>query len=320
MDNFIEESIDYLFYNGGFNLITGNQTFEFRIRPNGEIEVTSVNNHIKTIFTGEPEIYQFFAFLIFCDMYSSVQKSTIALCKDKNVSRNNLKALNRIYNIYKSMLSLSGEAFLDAITDDDPGQIDRAMLEKAYEDAGVESSIKFELLKSRIETYAYDFARRFEYWNNLYDEFLATEDYDPLHEYALVKMEELKNNIEANHPTFFTRDEALSVIFARTNQLELDLDMKISGGEAKKHYILNILISLYDYQIDIMDIVMLIKNAFTNASMNEQDEVRVDDFMEAIELSYLPDSIKRLIIASLNELNKKSTKKGNNIISFKPLN
>ena len=92
MDNFIEDSVDYLFYNGGFDFLSGYQKFEFRIRLDGEIEVTSINNHIKTVFKGEPDNYQFFAYVIFCDMFSSHQKSTITLCKDKNVSRNNLKA------------------------------------------------------------------------------------------------------------------------------------------------------------------------------------------------------------------------------------
>ncbi len=322
MDNFIEESINYLFYNGGFDLNTGYQKFEFRIRPNGKIEVNSYNNHIKKTYNGEPDIYQFFAFLIFCDLFSSVQKSTISLCKDKNVSRNNLKALNRVYVIYKNMLSLNGQNLADAICDDDPGALDRIMLEESYDNIPHEiSNLKFEILKARVETFAYDFARKFEYYDHLYDLMLATEDYEAINEYACVKWEELNNNIEANHPNYFSKKETKEILFSMTNKLENELEISFASNEEEKHFILNTLLRLYDYKIDILDIIYYINWAFTLSSQDEKDNVSIEDILTVIELSYLDDNIKDELITKLKiRGNKQNNNKLTQVIVFKRRN
>ncbi len=319
MDNFIEDSISYLFYNGGFDLITGDQRFEFRIRPNGEIEVTSITNHIKKIYKGLPDTYQFFAFLIFCDMYSSKQKTTIVLCKDRNVSNNNINALNIIYSILKTMLSIDGKELYESITSDDPSEIDHIMLQRAFDEEIMNEHLKFELLKERIESLAFYFARRFEYWNNLYDEFLTTEDYEQLHEYAFVRLEELKNNIDAKHPHFFSREETLQILFLRINHLSIDLELDIEGGESQKHLILENLMLLFDLEIDIFDIILLIKDAFEVAIINEEDVVSTSAFIEAIELSYLPDDIIQKLTNKLRSKKKKDNSKMDNILIFKDL-
>ena len=315
MDNFIEDSVNYLYYNGGFDLITGYQRFEFRVRKDGEIEVTSINNHIKTVFKGEPDIYQFFAFLIFCDMYSSHQRTTIALCKDKNVSLNNLKALNRVYEIYKTMLMMDGEHLAEALSDEDPGALDRVMLDYAYDEISEEESkLKFSLIKDRIDSYAYYFARRYEYYDNLYQEMITTDEDDPLNEYARIRWEELENNIDANHDSYFTKDEALRILFERTNKLEKDLMVSIEGGELEKFRILNILMSLYDLKVDVMDIIYLVKCAFSACCMDDRTEVSLGDFLEAIEVCYLDDNIKDSILRKLRD--KSNNKNNGNIIKF----
>ena len=322
MDNFIEESINYLFYNGGFDLNTGYQKFEFRIRPNGKIEVNSSNNHIKTTYTGEPDIYQFFSFLIFCDLFSSVQKSTISLCKDKNVSRNNLKALNRVYVIYKNMLSLDGKMLADAICDDDPGALDRIMLEKSYDKIPCEvSNLKYEIIKARIETYAYNFARRFEYYDHLYDLMLATEDYDAINEYAQVKWEELNNNIEVEHPNYFSKVETREILFSMVNKFESELEIKFTENEEEKHFVLNTLLRLYDYGVDILDIIYYINWAFTLSSQDDKDIVTLEEVLTVLELSYLDDNIRNELISKLNNGNKKNKKNyDTQVIVFKKRN
>lgn len=318
MDNFIEESVNYLFYNGGFDLNTGYQKFEFRIRPNGKIEVNSINNHVKKTYTGEPDIYQFFAFLIFCDLFSSVQKSTISLCKDKNVSRNNLKALNRVYVIYKNMLSLNGEKLAEAICDDDPGALDRIILEENYDVIPYQTSnLKFEILKARIDSYTYDFARKFEYYDHLYDLMLATEDYDAINEYACVKWEELNNNIEAEHPNYFSKAETKEILFSMTNKLERELEMSFADNEEEKHFILNTLLRLYDYNIDILDIIYYINWAFTISSQDGKDNVSIEDILTVLELSYLDDNIRNELISKLKVKNNKINNKVTQIIVFK---
>lgn len=320
MDNFIEDSIDYLFYNGGFDFISGYQRFEFRIRLDGEIEITSINNHIKTVYIGEPEIYQFFAYVIFCDMFSSHQKSTITLCKDKNVSRNNLKALNRVYVIYQTMLSLDGKLLAEALSSEDPGNLERIMLEASYDEIpNKKSNLNFEHLKRRIESYAYDFARKYEFGDNVYETMLTSEDYEPINEYARIRWEELQNNIDAIHTDYFTKEEVLEILFSQTNRLSVDLSVQIAAGEEEKNRILNVLLGLIDYEIDIIDIIYFIKCAFSFAFLDERDEVTLSDFMEAIEVSYLPDEIKKKVLSKLKSTSKKTSKRENNILVFKEL-
>lgn len=312
MDNFIEESIDYLFYNGGFDLIVGPQKFEFRIRPNNQIEVTSITNHIKKIYTGTPAVYQFFAFLVFCDLYSGKSKSVITLCKDKNVSRNNIKVINQIYEIYKSMLSISDKEMVDAVSNDDPAYIDGLMLDTAYENEFTNpSKLKYETIKARIESYAADFMRRYEYWDNLYDEFLTTEEYDLLHEYTQIKMEEAKAGICAKHPNYFSFQDVWEILFDRCNVLEESLETTFKDGFIEKHRIIEILMTLFDKQIDVLDIIEIIKNAFQVAINNEKDEVDYNDFIEAIGLSYLEDSI-------INELRERLSRDNNKVFVIKP--
>ena len=315
MDNFIEDSIDYLYFNGGFDLKTGDQLFQFRIRPNGEIEVTSIRNHISTTFKGEPGVYQFFAFLIFCDMYSSHQRAMISICKDKNVSRNNLKALNRVYNMYQSMLMMDGKLLAAALSDEeDPGALDRIMLEVATEEVpDKHSKLKFDLIRSRVESYAWYFARKYEYYDNLYQEMITTDSENPLSEYALIRWEELNNNIEAEHLEFFDQSSMIRILYERTKKLEDDLGMNIEGGEIVKSQIISIIQSLANDKVDIMDMIYFIKCAFTSSSMDDRDIVTIGDFLEAIELSYLPDYLKDRICAKLKKIN---TKENDKIIKF----
>lgn len=316
MDNFIEASIDYMFYNGGFNLLVGDQRFEFRIRPNDVLEVTSITNHIKKVFSKDTDVYQFFAFLIFCDLYSARQRCNMTVCKDRNLSINNLKVLNRVYEIYKTMLSLSDKEILDSVSDDDPGCIDRVMLEKAYEnDLHDGSNLKFDLIRVRIEKYARDFMRRYVYWDNLYDELLTTEEYDPLHEYALIKMEEARNNINANHPHYFTQEDIWHILFERSTVLEESLNVGYKGGIEQKHHIMDALFTLYNKKVDIMDIIEIMKNAFHIAISEERDTIIVEDFIEAIELSYLPDDI----IDEIKNILKKENPQNNKIVFIKPI-
>lgn len=315
MDNFIEDSVDYLFYNGGFDFLSGYQKFEFRIRLDGEIEVTSINNHIKTVFKGEPDIYQFFAYVIFCDMFSSHQKSTITLCKDKNVSRNNLKALNRVYVIYQTMLSLDGKLLAEVLTSEDPGDLERIMLEASYDEIpDKKSNLRFELLKRRIESYAYDFARKYEFGDNVYETILTSEDYEPINEYARIRWEELQNNIDAVHSDYFTKEEILEALFSQANRLSVDLNVQIAGGEEEKYRILNVLLGLIDYEVDVIDIIYFIKCAFSFAAMDGRSEVSLGDFLEAIEVCYLDDNIKDSILRKLRE--KSNNKNNGNIIKF----
>ena len=308
MDNFIEESINYLYYNGGFDLNTGYQKFAFRIRPNGIIEVKSTSNHITNTYTGEPDIYQFFAFLIFCDLFSSVQKTTISLCTDKNVSLKNLKALNRVYIIYKNMLSLNGERLADAISDEDPGALDRIMLAESYDVIPTDfSHLKFDVLKARIETDTYYFARKFEYFDYIYELLLTTEDYEMIHEYAALRWEELNNNIEKENPNYFTKREALEILFNMTSKLERELEIEFASSEEEKHFILNTLIRLYDYKIDIIDIVYYIHWAFTLSCSDEKDRVSINEIITALELSYLSDNIKSELLSKLKSKVKKES-------------
>ena len=37
MGNYIEESLEYLFNYGGFNLLAGSEKYEFRVKLNGDI-------------------------------------------------------------------------------------------------------------------------------------------------------------------------------------------------------------------------------------------------------------------------------------------
>lgn len=316
MDNFIEDSIDYLFFNGGFDLVTGYQVFQFRVRKDGEIEVTSINNHIKTVFKGEPDIYQFFAFLIFCDMYSSKQKTTLVVCRDRDVSINNLRALNRVYNIYQTMLTMSGEDLAAALSDEeDPGALDRIMLDSSYDVIPhKQSNLEFSAIKASVESDACYFANRYEYYDNLYQEMITTDPENPFYEFLLMRWEELNNDIDADHSKFFSKEETLRILFERTNKLEDDLGLEIEGGEVKKHYILDILMGLNDDGVDVADLIYLVKCAFSSCAMEDREYVTLGDFMEAIEVCYLPDDKKDRLLSQLRNASKVVTPA--NIVRF----
>ncbi len=310
MDNFIENSLDYLFYSGGFDLITNGQRFEFRIRPNGDIEVTEITNHIKKVYTNEPDIYYYFAYLIFCDMYSSHQKSRIMICKDKKVSHNNLKALNRVYVIYHAMLSLNGEKLAASLSDENPSALDIAFIDEAFENAqGVSSNLKYNLLKARIETLAYDFSRRYEYFDNVYNTLITSKEYEPIYNYALYKWEKLEGKEPSRY--VLTKEDMINSLFSLVNTLEKDMQITIEGGELSKRYIINTLLTLTDREVDIIDVIYFIKCTFYLACDDEKEYVQTKDFTEAIEVSYLDDDIKLDVI---NRLKKNSYKKSNNKI------
>lgn len=309
MDNFIEDSVNYLFYNGGFDFLTGMQKFKFRVRSNDEIEVTSINNHVTKVYKGDKSVYEFFAFIVFCDMFSSHQKSNITLCKDKDVSKNNLKVLNKVYAMYKVMLSLDNKTLSEAISSPEPDELFNVLLESLQESYPFDvMNLSYNVIKSRLDSYAFDFTKRVEFLDNLYQELITSEEYDLINEYAMIRWEEAQNNIEAKHSDFFTKDKALETLFSRTNKLESDLEISISGGEELKHSILNILIDLYDMKVDILEIVFIIKCAFSSACMDDRECVLLDDFIDAVDLSYLTDVVKDSIISKLDSLRNKKSK------------
>lgn len=314
MGNYIEESLDYLFNYGGFDLLAGSEKYEFRVRQNGEIEVKLfINRKEESIFKGEPAIYQSFAYLILCDVLSAYENSNIVLCKDKNVSKNNLKALNRVYNIYLTMLSIDRSLLAEAISDKDYSILESVLLEHADEIPHKTSNLKYDLIKRRIDSYAYDFARNYEYYDSVYDVIYTTDEYDPLHTYAVSRWEELENN-EHKKAKSLTKDEMLEALFKMTNTLERDLEMSIRGGETYKRKILIYLLELSDLDVDIIDIVSIAKRAFYNADMDKRNIVEIDDFFEVIDISYLDEDIKEIIFSKLNRL--RNIKPDNKILSL----
>ena len=163
----------------------------------------------------------------------------------------------------------------------------------------------------------YDFARKYEYYNTIWETLGTTEDYEQLHEYASLKWEELNNDRVINRKDFFTKNEALESLYSLVSKLEIDLDIPLKGDLLVRKQIINALESLRDYDIDIIDIVNIIRVAFYNADMAYKTEITVSDFMESIELSYLDENIKDIVINKLRMLTKNKVQKGNKIIKLR---
>ena len=70
---------------------------------------------------------------------------------------------------------------------------------------------------------------------------------------------------------------------------------------------------LFENEIDILDIIEIMKNAFQVAINNGKNEIDYNDFVEAIEESYFPDYI-------ITELKGKTLKDDNKkVFVIKPI-
>ncbi len=317
MFNLIEKTLDYLYYDGGFELTTGYQTFSFRVRKDSEIEIIADD---KKVYAKEPDIYQFFAFVIFCEVLSSEQKTFITSKNNyENVSKHNLKALNKVYNIYKTMLQISGEDLVDALTNEDIGELQNIFVFNANEAYPLEETkLKYDSLKERLINLADYFVKTYEYYDNVYDVILTTEDYEKVNVYARMKWDELESNKSLKHPGFFTKDDILYTVSMTFHQLERDLDISNNLSIIDEEKLIKVFASLAYYRVDILDIIFLIKCAFSNAIENEREYILIDDFIEAIELSYLSDEVIDKMIFKLDKIKEDSkvVKLNNNVIKF----
>ena len=310
MDNFIEKSIDYLFNKGSFNFTSGYQKFEFRIRPSGNIEVTEIIDKQRIVYDKE-EIYPFFAYLVFCDIYSTLQKSTISLNKDRNVSYHNLKALNKVYDIYQTMLTIDGPEFALIFSDDDPTALENVLLQRIKDYLPVkQSQFKYEVIKNRIDTIMHDFARKYGYFDTVWNILDTTEEYELLHEYAYLKWQDLNNYRVVDRKDYFTKQDALEALYSLINRLEKELELHIKGDLLIRQRIIEALQSLMDYDVDIVDIVYFIKVTFFNVDTLDRCEILINDFIETIETSFLDEEIQDIIINKLRGIVKSKVQKG----------